>query len=110
MGDLDQEAAKTRNQPTDEAAADPGTKVITGHLRHRRWREITRSSGALVLDAGHSVAGCGVHTLFLLGVETIETLSGGGYGKAVIHADYTRSLIGALILSAAFGAVAWWRW
>jgi membrane-bound metal-dependent hydrolase YbcI (DUF457 family) len=48
--------------------------------------------------------------LFLLGIETIETLPGGGYGKVVIHADYTHSLIGALVLSAAFGAVAWWRW
>jgi membrane-bound metal-dependent hydrolase YbcI (DUF457 family) len=48
--------------------------------------------------------------LVLLGIETIETLPGGGYGKVVIHADYTHSLIGALVLSAAFGAVAWWRW
>ena len=30
--------------------------------------------------------------------------------SAVIHADYTHSLLGALVLSAAFGAVAWWRW
>ena len=28
----------------------------------------------------------------------------------MIHADYTHSLLGALVLSAAFGAVAWWRW
>ena len=28
----------------------------------------------------------------------------------VILADYTHSLLGALVLSAAFGAVAWWRW
>ena len=49
-------------------------------------------------------------SLFLLGIETIVTLPGGGYGKVVIHADYTHSLLGALVLSAAFGAVAWWRW
>jgi hypothetical protein len=48
--------------------------------------------------------------LFLLGVETIETLPPGGYGRVVIHADYTHSVIGALVLSAAFGAAAWWRW
>lgn len=48
--------------------------------------------------------------LFLLHIETIDTLAGGGYGKSVIHAYYTHSLVGALILSAAFGAVAWWRW
>ena len=37
-------------------------------------------------------------------------MPGGGYGKVVIHADYTHSFIGALFLSAAFGALAWWRW
>jgi hypothetical protein len=47
---------------------------------------------------------------FLLGIETIEILPPGGYGEVVIHADFTHSLIGALVLSAAFGAVAWWRW
>jgi membrane-bound metal-dependent hydrolase YbcI (DUF457 family) len=48
--------------------------------------------------------------MFLLGIETIETLPPGGYGEVVIHADYTHSLIGSLALSAALGAVAWWRW
>ena len=48
--------------------------------------------------------------LVLLNIESIETPPGGGYGTSVIHADYTHSLLGALILSAAFGAVAWWRW
>jgi hypothetical protein len=48
--------------------------------------------------------------LFLLNIETIETPPGGGYGKSVIHADYTHSLVGALVLSAVFGAVAGWRW
>jgi hypothetical protein len=44
--------------------------------------------------------------LFLSGVETLEPASGthGGYGNAVIHADYTHSLVGALALSALFGA------
>ena len=48
--------------------------------------------------------------LLLLGVERIETAPGGGYGRSVIHADYTHSLLGALVLSALFGAVAGWRW
>jgi hypothetical protein len=48
--------------------------------------------------------------LLLLDIETIETLPGGGYGRLVIHADYTHSLLGALILSALIGAFAWWRW
>jgi hypothetical protein len=47
--------------------------------------------------------------LLLLNIETIETLPGGGYGRSVIHADYTHSLVGALVLSALLGALAWWR-
>src|SRR5262249_5785182 len=45
--------------------------------------------------------------LFLMGVETIETAPGthGSYGAAIIHADYTHSLIGGLALSALFGAL-----
>jgi membrane-bound metal-dependent hydrolase YbcI (DUF457 family) len=48
--------------------------------------------------------------LLLLNIETIDTLPGGGYGRSVIHADYTHSLLGALVLSAVLGALAWWRW
>jgi hypothetical protein len=48
--------------------------------------------------------------LLLLNIETIETLPGGGYGRSIIHADYTHSLLGALTLSALIGAFAWWRW
>src|SRR3954471_12300378 len=44
--------------------------------------------------------------LYLSGVETID---GSGYGGGVIHADYTHSLVGALVLAALFGAVAAWR-
>ena len=48
--------------------------------------------------------------LYLTGVETLDTPPGGGYGTSVIHADYTHSLLGALILSAAFGGIGAWRW
>ncbi|MFJ7210277.1 permease [Amycolatopsis sp. NPDC098790] len=41
--------------------------------------------------------------LYLSGIETVD---GEGYGGGVIHADYTHSLVGALVLSALFGAVA----
>ena len=93
------------------ATADSGTKVITGHygigagaksLDHRAslWCLMLASQWLDVVFI----------PLFLLGIETIEMLPGGGYGGVVIHADYTHSLIGALVLSAAFGAVAWWRW
>ncbi len=48
--------------------------------------------------------------LYLAGVETLDTPPGGGYGTSVIHADYTHSLLGALVLSAVFGGLAGWRW
>jgi hypothetical protein len=41
--------------------------------------------------------------LYLSGIETVD---GAGYGGGVIHADYTHSLVGALVLAALFGAVA----
>ncbi len=41
--------------------------------------------------------------LYLSGIETVD---GEGYGGGVIHADYTHSLVGALVLAAVFGAVA----
>ena len=50
--------------------------------------------------------------LLLIGIEKLEPVPGthGGYGRNLIHADYTHSLIGALVLSAVFGATAaiWW--
>ena len=50
--------------------------------------------------------------LFLSGIETIAPVPGthGGYGNGIIHADYTHSLLGALMLSALFGAAFRWRW
>jgi hypothetical protein len=52
--------------------------------------------------------------LFLAGLETIEFVPGthGGYGAGIIHADYTHSLLGAVLISALFGiafGVAWGR-
>jgi hypothetical protein len=49
--------------------------------------------------------------LLAFGVETIAPAPGtdNGYGEAIIHADYTHSLVGALVLAATFGAVAAWR-
>jgi hypothetical protein len=50
--------------------------------------------------------------LLIAGVETIEPVagSGGGYGESVIHADYTHSLLGALVLGALFGWVSSFKW
>jgi membrane-bound metal-dependent hydrolase YbcI (DUF457 family) len=50
--------------------------------------------------------------LFLSGIESIETAPGlhGDYGAGIIHADYTHSLLGALLLSAIFAAIAAVPW
>jgi membrane-bound metal-dependent hydrolase YbcI (DUF457 family) len=45
--------------------------------------------------------------LFLAGIERMDLVAGakpGAYGGAVIHADYTHSLVGAIVLSALLGA------
>ncbi|ULL13506.1 permease [Paenibacillus sp. H1-7] len=45
--------------------------------------------------------------LFLSGVETIEPVEGSqGYGGSVIHADYTHSLVGALLITLLAGLLA----
>src|SRR6185369_2552250 len=46
--------------------------------------------------------------LLVAGVERFEPLVAarpGAYGGAIIHADYTHSLLGAVLLSAVFGAL-----
>ncbi|MCC6313756.1 MAG: permease [Thermomicrobiales bacterium] len=50
--------------------------------------------------------------LVLAGVESIAPVPGtnGGYGQVIIHADYTHSLVGALVLAIVFGAVAAIPW
>jgi membrane-bound metal-dependent hydrolase YbcI (DUF457 family) len=48
--------------------------------------------------------------LLLSGVETIDQSGGAGYGKAVIHADYTHSLAGALVIALLAGWLAGRRW
>jgi membrane-bound metal-dependent hydrolase YbcI (DUF457 family) len=51
--------------------------------------------------------------LYLAGVETavpLDPAAPNAYGGAVIHADYTHSLVGALLLAALAGLLARWRW
>jgi hypothetical protein len=50
--------------------------------------------------------------LYAVGIESIELVPGshGGYGTGIIHADYTHSLLGALVLSGVFGYVASFSW
>ena len=50
--------------------------------------------------------------LFLAGIEKLEPVAGlrGGYGQHIIYADYTHSLMGALVLSAALGLMFGWSW
>ncbi|WP_010491070.1 metal-dependent hydrolase [Paenibacillus elgii] len=48
--------------------------------------------------------------LLLSGAETLEPVAGEGYGGSLIHADYTHSLVGALLLAilAGWGAGKLW--
>src|SRR6202012_3008580 len=49
--------------------------------------------------------------LFVLHIETAEPVTQhAGYGSAIIHADYTHSIVGMLILSAALGAAFLPKW
>lgn len=50
--------------------------------------------------------------LYIAGIESIETVPGthGGYGSGVIHADFTHSLLGALLLAGIFGFIAGIPW
>lgn len=50
--------------------------------------------------------------LFVAGIEPIEKMPGtnGGYGEGIIHADYTHSLVGALVIAVTFGLVCAIRW
>jgi hypothetical protein len=50
--------------------------------------------------------------LYLAGIETIVLVDGahGSYGTGIIYADYTHSLLGALLLSALFGLAFANRW
>jgi hypothetical protein len=49
--------------------------------------------------------------LFVAGMETITIVGPpGGYGAGTIHADYTHSLVGAIVLSLVFGVAFGWRW
>jgi membrane-bound metal-dependent hydrolase YbcI (DUF457 family) len=45
--------------------------------------------------------------LFLSGIETAE---GSGYGGLMIHADYTHSLVGALLIAVLAGLAGAWLW
>lgn len=51
--------------------------------------------------------------LYLSGIETIDPVDPGNpnaYGGGIIHAVYTHSLVGAVLLSLIAGALAWSRW
>jgi hypothetical protein len=49
--------------------------------------------------------------LMLSGIETMDqTTHGSGYGRLIIHADYSHSLVVALLLSFLAGWFGQWRW
>ncbi|MEV0348692.1 permease [Nonomuraea sp. NPDC050680] len=44
------------------------------------------------------------------GIESFKAVAPGTYGEALINAQYTHSLLGALLLSALYGGLGAWRW
>ncbi|MFC5468224.1 permease [Cohnella suwonensis] len=48
--------------------------------------------------------------LYLTGVEPIDTQLGEGYGRGIIHAEYSHSLLGALIIAVLAGLAARRLW
>ncbi|MEV1179204.1 permease [Nonomuraea sp. NPDC049784] len=44
------------------------------------------------------------------GIESFRAVAPGTYGEALIDAQYTHSLLGALLLSALYGGLSAWRW
>ena len=50
--------------------------------------------------------------LFVSGIETVQPAGGahGQYGGMIIHADYTHSIVGMIVLSAILGALAALLW
>ncbi|AOZ94084.1 permease [Paenibacillus crassostreae] len=49
--------------------------------------------------------------LYISGIETMEPVgSGTGYGETIIHANYTHSLVGALLIAIIAGLLAGWSW
>ncbi|MFI7125064.1 permease [Nonomuraea sp. NPDC050153] len=44
------------------------------------------------------------------GIESFKAVTPGTYGEALIDAQYTHSLLGALLLSALYGGLGAWRW
>ena len=57
-----------------------------------------------------TIVGCHFLPLYILGVETIEPINRNSYGEAIIHADYTHSLIGALFIAFVAGIVGTRLW
>ncbi|WP_127490551.1 permease [Paenibacillus glycanilyticus] len=48
--------------------------------------------------------------LYLTGIEPIDAQLGSGYGKGIIHADYSHSLLGAIIIASLAGLFARKAW
>jgi hypothetical protein len=50
--------------------------------------------------------------LYAAKIERIDVIGGGapGYSNGIIHADYTHSLVGAIVLALSFALPAAWRW
>ena len=48
--------------------------------------------------------------LSILGIETMEPVAGGGYGGNLIHANYSHSLVGTIVIAILLGVLASRPW
>jgi len=119
---------------TSRDAVPPRARPVRHRRRHRRRAAAVAAPGDAPVIAGHFGFAAGVKAaerqiplwslmlatawldvvfipLFAAGIETITPVAGtsGGYGNGIIHADWTHSLVGALILSGIYGAL-FLRW
>lgn len=83
--------------------------VIAGHFGFAAWMKAKEPRAPLwALMVAVVFLDIAFIPLFLAGIEPMAPIPGaraGAYGQVVIHADYTHSLLGALVLSAAFGGL-----
>jgi hypothetical protein len=98
-----------RTRAVAEAAQAQGTRMIAGHFGFAaavKSREQETPLWALMLASVW--LDIVFVPLFVMGLEKMEPVDAvhSGYGANIIHADYTHSFVGMILLSILLGAVA----
>ena len=95
------------------AAAGRATVVIAGHFGFAAGvKSVERPVPLWALMLATAWLDVVFIPLYAAGIETIEPApdATGSYGGGIIHADYTHSLVGALVLSAILGGAFGYFW